>query len=185
MKNQILFPFLCALIAFTFMSCEVDIPDVDVEAPTFTFQISGPGINKTYDQDDDFSSFQLNLLENVNYTFTYTGADQGGVKKIRWQTPQDDIHTHSNLSPAGINIINLSPFSRILELEGNISNPLSGLVMNGKLKMADIPAYNSIAFKWRFFIQDFGGASGASNSTFAEMNMALVTSDQPIGEISF
>jgi len=48
---------LSLLLSF---SCETDIPETDTTLPTFSLKIDGDGFDRTFIQDDNFESKQLN-----------------------------------------------------------------------------------------------------------------------------
>ena len=178
MRLRLLTMFLLATAVIFLPGCETEIPEVDVTDPTFTFRIQGPGINKTYDQDTDFSAFQLNLKSNAQYNFTYFGSDDGGVEHVSWQadvlTPAD----FSDVVPEDVVITDLQ-LSTLLTIDGTINAPVSSLGMNGKLHTGS----GDIFGLWRFFVSDYGGQSGSPNEVYREMSVFL-TNSGPFGEQS-
>lgn len=82
---------LLLLIGLATIACETEIPETDVIPPEFTFRITGDGFEETFDQDTDFSSFQLNLREDAAYDFILTGSDADGLKRIEWYVAKDYI----------------------------------------------------------------------------------------------
>lgn len=176
MKHSLFSTLLLAGACMLLFSCEVDIPDIDTEDPEFAFLIQGPGINKTYTEETDFSSFQLNLKSNATYNFTYTGSDDGGVSSISWYvgTPM----TFEDVVPGDVTI---SPFQLgiLLNLVGDENDPVSGLGMAGDA----LTGAGNIVFQWQFLVRDYGGTGGPPNETSRTMNVAVFNSG-PFGEVS-
>lgn len=167
-------------VVFSLISCQIDIPEFDVTPPTFTFQIIGPGINRTYDQDSDYSNFQLNLQANATYNFVYSGSDAGGVKAINWQVPGDEYTHYTAINPSNATVTVHSPLSRTITLLGDINDPRNGLVMSGRFTTAQ----GNVAFNWNFSVKDYGGTTGTPNLILRTMGV-LITETGPFGQIDF
>lgn len=76
-------------------ACETEIPETDVDPPTFSIKITGDGFDETFDQDTDFDSFQLNLREGSEYTFLISGGDSGGLKRFEVYFAPDYIQMNT------------------------------------------------------------------------------------------
>ncbi|WP_378180401.1 hypothetical protein [Aquimarina sp. SS2-1] len=171
MKTVIVTKFkktLFALIALFCISCETDIPETDTNAPTFTFNISGDGFNQTFDQDDDFSSFQLNLRSDTEYSFIYSGGDAGGVKRISWQYPHDYIEFSTDI-PSPWESSTLTFLSSLIYWNGDATNPTTGNILAGKL----ITNGDGVSISFSFLVRDFGGLDGVSNTTERTLNIYI------------
>jgi len=68
-------------------------------------------------------------------------------------------------SPWTLNTI--SPLSRIIEWQGDSSNPLTSGIINGSF----IAKGDNISDIFRFYVSDFGGQSGTSNSVSKQLNI--------------
>lgn len=157
-----------SLLVIGFQSCETEIPITDTVDPAFNFQIIGDGFNRTFDQETDFSRFQLNLRENTAYQFTYTGTDDGGVELIQWQIDTADniiIETPIN-SPWTAR--DISPLSKMIEWRGFRNNPSTGNVLTGIFRT------NRTGFQvFRFYVRDFGGERGSSNTSNGTLDLSI------------
>ncbi len=151
-----------------FISCETDIPETDTTTPTFSFNISGDGFNRTFTQDDDFSSIQLNLRTDTTYDFIFSGADTGGVERISWQYPHDYIEFSEEI-PAPWETTTLTFLSSSIYWDGDPTNPTTGNILAGKL----VTNGESISISFSFLVKDFGGLDGSSNSIEKSMNIYI------------
>lgn len=180
MKTFKLFSPLVIFLASILISCDTSIPDVDNVPPTFAFTLNGPGINKTYTQETDFSVIQLNLKANSNYHFTFTGNDEGGVQEIEWLIPfHDEFMSFLNVTPEdAVHRAYIDPIASGLALVGSEDDPRSILIMSGSLNTG--PPHGGLL--WHLRVKDYGGAEGRSNLVFKEVSLFVVRED--IGEIS-
>ena len=78
-------------------ACETEIPETDVDPPTFSIKITGDGFDETFYQDTNFDRFQLNLREGAEYTFLISGGDTGGLKRFEVYFAPDYIQMNPNL----------------------------------------------------------------------------------------
>ncbi|MBC6999482.1 hypothetical protein [Cytophaga sp. FL35] len=147
-------------------ACETEIPETDVDPPTFSIQISGDGFDETFDQDTDFDSFQLNLREGSEYTFLISGADTGGLKRFEVYFAPDYIQMSPNLGGNWART-SLSALTDMLYWTGNASSPLTGTLLNGTF----IADGDSVSSPITFYLTDFGGSEGSSNATGASLNV--------------
>lgn len=154
------------LLIIASQSCDVDVPESDITPPKFSFNITGGGFNQTFDQDTNFSSFQLNLRQGATYNFVLSGGDPGGVKQIQWQYAHDYVEfTDPIPSPWVQNTT--SSLSSVINWYGERSDPLSGNILAGKM----IIEGNNIAHEFFFTVKDFGGESGDTNTISASLNI--------------
>lgn len=156
---------LFALI-FVIQSCETEIPEIDTEAPRFSFRITGDGFEHTFNQESDFRSIQLNLKEDAEYTFLLTGGDDGGLKRLEMYYAPDYIEMDANLSGSWQQT-SLSALTDLLFWDGNRSTPLTGTLLNGSFKANGDLGASEITF----YLTDFGGSEGSSNATSALLNI--------------
>ncbi len=154
------------LITTLFFSCEAEIPITDTTAPVFTFQITGDGFNRTFDQDTDFNSLQLNLRDDTPYDFTYTGADDGGVELIQLQMDTPEYIVLETAIPSPWTRTNLG-LSQMIEWRGDRNNPLTGNLINGRFRTNA----QLVSIAVRFYVRDFGGERRISNSSYGTLNL--------------
>ncbi len=163
--NRLLVALLTCLLA---IACETEIPETDVIPPEFTFQITGDGFSETFDQDTDFSSFQLNLREDTDYDFILSGSDVDGLKRIEWYLAHDYIELESEvISPWSVTAS--SALVDVVSWNGNRNNPVTGSILAGTFRTRG----NSIGVRMTFYLTDFGGESGRSNSSSGELNILI------------
>lgn len=156
-----------ALILFGLQSCETEIPPEDPTPPEFSFQITGEGVNYTFNQNTDFDNIKLNLKKDASYDFTFTGSDSGGVAHIQW-----------SILPGGYtNVVSSvpSPWVRTyandnehFRWSGDRSNPLTGSILSGRLTAP----YDRFRVVFRFVVTDFGGESRRPNTITKELNIS-------------
>ena len=146
---------LIVLLIVSLLSCETDIPETDTTPPEFSFRITGDGFVHVFNQDQDYSKIQLNLKNDAEYDFIYTGSDKGGVKLIQWQLPISDYIEFDSTIPDSWQD-NVSGLSRIIKWNGNSSNPLTGNILTGTFEANG----EFVSDTFRFFVSDFGGESG-------------------------
>lgn len=162
--------------AFLLTSCEVDVPDVDREAPTFAFRITGDGFDHTFQSEDDFDSFVLHLRRDYEYDFLFSGGDSGGLKDLRWlwfdsSSRGIEIDVPAEDRPNGWNVTSGGYVWYI----GDREDPRSGSIIAGTF----IPrnGYLSGMMDLEFFAQDFGGQSGDQN--YIEEKLKIVIGNHP------
>ncbi|AYN66761.1 hypothetical protein D1013_04880 [Euzebyella marina] len=160
---QILLALSLMMIA---QACETEIPETDVDPPTFSIKITGDGFNETFDQDTDFDSFELNLREGSEYTFLISGGDTGGLKRFEVYFAPDHIQMNPNLSGNWVHT-SLSTLTDMLYWTGNASSPLTGTLLNGTF----VAEGDSVSSPITFYLTDYGGSEGSSNVTSASLNV--------------
>ncbi len=168
-KNTLLkviryFPIL--FLSFIVVSCTVDVPDSDTVPPKFSFKITGDGFDQTFNQDTDFSSFQLNLKQGATYNFILSGGDGGGVKQIQWQYAHDYVEFTDPITSPWVQST-VSPLSSVINWFGERSNPVSGSILAGKIVIEG----NQVSHEFIFMVKDFGGESGNTNTIYASLNI--------------
>lgn len=160
--------FCISLLAIGIQSCETEIPLDDRTPPEFSFQITGPGVNYTFDQDFDYENYELNLKTGVTYDFTLTGSDQGGVRRIRWQ-----IRNKNNfiLQNEVSHPWNTSEFEQKLNIfwYGDEANPFTGNIFSESFRTDSSTSTNYFVFE----VDDFGGESGSPNTISKELRVDL------------
>lgn len=134
-------------------ACETEIPETDVDPPTFSIQITGDGFDETFDQDTDFDSFQLNVREGAEYTFLISGADTGGLKRFELYFQPGHIQMNPNLGGNWARTSS-SGLTDMLYWTGNASSPLTGTLLNGTF----IADGDSVSSPITFYLTDFGAA---------------------------
>lgn len=147
-------------------ACETEIQETDIDPPTFSIQITGDGFDETFDQDTDFDSFQLNVREGAEYTFLISGADTGGLKRFEVYFQPDYIQMNPNLGGNWART-SLTGLTDMLYWTGNASSPLTGTLLNGTF----IADGDSVSSPITFYLTDFGGSEGTSNTTGASLNV--------------
>jgi hypothetical protein len=172
------FNLLVAVCIALFISCETDIPEIDTTPPEFSFQITGDGFDRTFTQDDDFSSIQLNLKEGTSYNVLISGIDNGGVRRIQWELPLEylDLQTPVNTPWQE----NTSGFTTTISWNGDPSNPLTASLYSGTF----IASGDQVSIATYLRVEDFGGESGPPfNVTDASLNI-LIAAEQTTEVIS-
>lgn len=164
-------------ITLIFLSCETDIPETDTTPPKFTFNIQGDGFEHLFKSDSNYDSIQLNLKNGASYNFVYTGTDNGGVKLIQWQAPTSDYIEFESYIPDPWQD-QTTGLSRIISWQGDINNPLTGNILAGEFEANG----DSIIHSFRFYVSDFGGESGDSNSTSKELVIHIGNHDTELIE---
>lgn len=167
------FTFLCLIcMNLALAGCKTTIPATDTIPPEFTFQIRGDGFSHTFDQDTDFADIQLNLRNNTPYNFTLTGSDEGGVKQIRWQYAGDNLEFEDPIELPW-RVRDISFLTRIVEFNGDRDEPRTGGVLSGRFRVREVPNTTATSVAYKFWVRDFGGQDGATNTTFSELTILI------------
>lgn len=160
--------FLMLVISvFILQSCDTEIPTTDTEPPTFSFLLKGTGINRTFTQDDDFDSFQINLTADASYNFVYAAGDSGGLKLAQMQFPDDYVQFETEIPDSWTTWT--GGLSRYFTWLGDVSNPTTGTVLTGTFKVKG----NNVSLNMILGQTDFGGESGRSNATLRGLNIYI------------
>ncbi|WP_299900597.1 hypothetical protein [uncultured Aquimarina sp.] len=160
---------IVSIVIISFLiSCETEIPETDNTAPTFSFNISGDGFNRTFTQDDDFTSLQLNLRSDTTYDFIFSGADSGGVERISWQYPHDYIEFSTEI-PSPWETTSISFLSSLVYWDGNETNPLTGNIVAGKI----VTNGNAVSISFSFLVRDYGGLDSSANTITKSLNIYI------------
>ncbi|MBW1293977.1 hypothetical protein [Aquimarina litoralis] len=157
-----------ASVVILFISCETDIPETDTTIPSFSFNISGDGFNRTFTQDDDFTSLQLNLRTDTTYDFIFSGADSGGEERTPRLYPHDYIEFSTEIL-APWETTSVTFLSSLVYWDGNEANPTTGNILAGKL----VTNGDSVSISFTFLVRDFGGLDGTSNTITKSMNIYI------------
>lgn len=157
------------LMALVLSACSTTIPVTDNTPPRFSFQLRGDGFSQTFDQDTDFSNFQLNLRNGAVYNFTLTGADDGGVSLIRWQFAGDYLEFQEPVESPWV-ARDVTELTRIVEFAGDRDAPTTGSVLTGRLQIKGNRIGDSLtSVAYNFLVRDFGGQSGTVNTFSGEL----------------
>ncbi|MBJ2173221.1 hypothetical protein JBL43_03175 [Aureibaculum sp. A20] len=163
------------IIAFSFQSCDTEIPPTDTDPPNFSLKITGEGFDHIFNQDDDFSSFELNLTEDALYDFIFSASDPDGLKSAQMQFPGDHFEIETDLPTTWISRFN-NGISTSVTWRGDVNNPVTGAILNGKFRVSG----DNLAFGLLLDVRDYGGEAGTSNQTFAELNIDVGQQDTEI-----
>ena len=155
------------LILIGTQSCETDIPITDREPPKFSFQVTGDGLNHTFDQDTNFSSVTLMLRRGVTYNFIFTGSDQGGMDRMAWYTYHSGRVSIETTAESPWRFRNDDQWNSSLRWLGNRNNPLTGSAAAGTFTTQG--SGNHVNF--RFSLADFGGETGSPNNTWKDLQV--------------
>jgi len=166
--RNIILPMLI-IITFFCQSCDTEIPPTDTDPPTFAFRITGDGFERTFTQDDDFESFQLNLKDDQEYDFIYSPGDTGGLKTAQIHYITDYFELETDV-PAAWTLLSRGLSSTLL-WQGDVNNPFTGTILNGTFRVNR--DNDLVSFNIDFDVRDFGGESGSSNQTFKSLNILV------------
>lgn len=158
--------FTMAVSALFMGSCEIEeIPNRDTTPPGFTFRITGDGYDRTFDQNTDFDSFQLNFKRDQTYSVTLIATDAGGVQLVQWFTGGSSYFTPETTIAAPWTY--RTGLQSVVQWQGNRGNAYSGTIFEGNFKAEG----GNISALFKFYVSDFGGRNGAPNFTSKEMNV--------------
>ena len=168
---------LIKILAFsmiiTLASCRATIPESDTTAPTFRLKITGDGFDRTFTQNNDFNSFQLNLKSDTEYEFVFTVNDRGGVRRASMTYAREYVDVTSPL-PSTWTENSSSPLTNNLVWTGNRSDPYRIAQYAGKFRTSGDLVGSTIDIE----TSDFGGSSGlAGNSTNARLNIFVAVGE--------
>lgn len=166
MKNLLFISLLFFIV--TFSSCEVDVPDTDTTPPQFSFLIKGDGLNRTFDQDDDFTSFQLNLRNGASYDFVLIASDAGGLAQMTWQIVPEYYDFEDPIALPWTSTMT-SPLNRRIQWLGDRDNALTGTTLSGTFRVNG----QNVGNAFRFLAKDFGGRTGTPNTFSVELNLYI------------
>ncbi len=159
-------------------SCETDVPETDVTPPNFSFSIKGDGLNQTFNQDTDFTSFQLNLRNGAKFDFVLIASDAGGLAKMSWDLAAPENYVFDDPIELPWTSTEISPLTRRIEWVGDRNNPLTGTTLSGSFTIDG----SNIAGHFRFLVKDFGGSEGTPNQFYAELLLYVGDHDSEIIE---
>jgi len=172
MKSLHIYPFVI-ILALLLSACSTTIPETDDTSPRFSFQIRGDGFSHTFDQDTDFSNFQLNLKDGAVYNFTLTGADDGGVSLIRWQFAGDYLTFQEPVESPWV-VTDITELTKNVEFMGDRSGPLTANVLTGRIQIKGNRIGDPLtSVAYNFWVRDFGGQSGSVNTFSGELNILI------------
>ena len=156
MKRQIIITSL--LIAFMLTSCKTTIPTNDSIMPTLTVALSGDGVNindLTID-DIEFDTKAFYLKRNTQYTILFSGKDAGGVEKVTWEYPTNNITIIDPMPSNWSNDI-ASPGSTKIKSEGNSADPRSSILFSNKFTAQNNPGQDVTEILLKYTVKDFSG----------------------------
>lgn len=153
MKNLFL-NILILVVSISITSCDTDIPEIDTTPPTFSFKITGDGFDRTFTEDDDFSTIQLNLKEGTSYDILLSGVDNGGVRRIQLEIPSDYMNLQTPINSPWQE--NNSGFTKTISWNGSENNPVTANIFSGTF----IANGDQVSTSTYVRVEDFGGKSG-------------------------
>ncbi|MBK9793261.1 MAG: hypothetical protein IPP60_09195 [Sphingobacteriales bacterium] len=134
MKNQIINISICIFFTMAFVACKKQGPaTIDNIKPNLIFEVSG--VRKFFSDTDYTALGRLYLNPAINYNFTESINDTGGVKRIQVST--DSLLRLSNVvsvpdHTSNNAIVTGNPI-QIFEINGVESNPFTSFIMSGKM----------------------------------------------------
>ncbi len=158
--SNLLCLLLCVVTIGFLSSCEADIPAVDTQPPTVRFTILGNGINEIMENppqevyEGPGGIQYLDLSSGVSYDFTVIAADAGGVRKVSLRVPFDAV-----VEADGAATVSTMGLHQFITIEGDPSDPLTGLAISGSITLP-----RGLAFDFIPSALDYGGQNGTSNS---------------------
>ncbi|TVZ52185.1 hypothetical protein [Dokdonia sp. Hel_I_53] len=165
---------LCLAIS-CLIGCDTDIPETDNISPTFRFEIRGDGFSRVFTEEDEFDDFQLNLKAGASFTIMFSGADQGGLKRLQMEFPQEYFDFQTDIDSPWQTTTNT--FTRTIYWNGDRENPLTGYVFNGRFIASNDVGFPSIYLR----AEDFGGESGPPfNISEGTINISINNHDTEV-----
>ena len=166
---------IALLFATALISCDTDIPDTDTTPPTFRFEISGDGFTRAFTEEDNFEDLQLNLKSNATYDIVFSGGDQGGMRRLQMELPEDYVDFQSDIdSPWQTNT---SGLTKTIFWNGDADNPITGFVFTGRF----IASGESIITSFYLRAEDYGGQDGPPfNITEGTLNILIADQETAV-----
>ncbi|MFD2824264.1 hypothetical protein ACFS5M_11335 [Lacinutrix iliipiscaria] len=161
--------FWSLFICFLLFSCGTRIPETDNTPPTFSFQITGDGFQKTFTQEDLSTTYQLNMNENATFSIVFSGLDNGGISRATWEFSHREIELFGNVQEGWI-LRPISTFNNAIEFLGQSSTPVNAFVLNQRFGINE-DYFGSGVFRIR--VRDYGGASGTENLVSYEIQLSI------------
>lgn len=134
MRNSVTLSIL--LLSLSLTSCKTTIPDRDSVVPTIYFQLTGSGLSTgdvEITETFDFDNQALYLERNKTYNVLLSGKDSGGVSHITWELPNNGIVEIPDPIPSPWTDGAGSIGTRLLQVEGNRSDPRSSILLGTKI----------------------------------------------------
>lgn len=156
------------LLFLLFQNCTVDVPERDDRPPKFSFIINGDGLDRTFDQDDDFERLKLNLRIGQTYQFAYIVSDSGGLKQVSYEVVRAENFNFDSPIELPWRPIYVEHTRRVDWL-GDSENPLNGVVLQGSF---EVLGPSDVGF-FVFAASDYGGTTGARNSVFKTLTISV------------
>ncbi len=136
------------------IGCDTDIPETDSTPPTFRFEIRGDGFSRAFTDENEFNDFQLNLKDGASYTIIFSGGDQGGLKRLQMEFPEEYVDFQTSIDSPWQSTTN--GFTRTIYWNGDRNNPITGHLFNGTFIASGDGAFPSIYLR----AEDYGGEDG-------------------------
>ncbi len=158
MKNSIILGLLIVSISLT--SCKTTIPDRDTVIPGVAFNLYGNGISTGDIQITatfDFDNQALYLKRDLTYNILFSGTDSGGVSKVTWELPNSNIIQFPDPIPSSWIDRSGSIDTRILEANGNPSDPRSSILLGTKIIGHTLDNGGTENRDFKFTVIDFRG----------------------------
>lgn len=169
------------LLTFSLSSCETDVPETDIIAPTFSLKIMGDGFDRTFTQDDNFDNLQLNLRAGTSYNFILSGIDAGGVRQIQFQYSPSSTSITTPIPSAWTETNN--GFTSTIRFNGDRNNALTAQILSGTFTATTMGG-DLLIDTFYIRVEDFGGESGPPfNITEAVLTISIA--DHPTEVITF
>ncbi len=170
-----------ALISYSIISCETDVPDTDTIAPTFSLKITGDGFDRTFTQDDDLANLQLNLRAGTSYDFILAGVDNGGVRQIQFQYSPTSTPISSTIPSPWTESNN--GFTSTIRFNGDRNNAITAQILSGDFT-ATLGSEDMLFETFYIRVEDFGGESGPPFN-ITEGVLDIVIANHPTAVITF
>jgi hypothetical protein len=155
MKKSIILTALIVSLSLT--SCKTTIPTNDSIIPTLTVMFGGDGLsfNDLTIDDPEFDTKAVYLKRNVEYTILFSGKDDGGVKKITFTTPKENIMEFPEGIPSSWTEGFGTATTRVFTNEGDMSDPRSSMLFSAKFIPKNTPGESSESADLIFKVTDF------------------------------
>jgi hypothetical protein len=154
MKKPILITALLLSIIVT--SCKTTIPANDSIIPTLTVALTGDGVDLSDLTIDDieFDTKAFYLKRNTEYTILFSGKDAGGVKKVTWEFPKNNVEVLNPISSNWSEDLETATL-RSLKSEGNPMDPRSSILFSNDLIFRNQTSGSTESIEFNYTVTDF------------------------------
>lgn len=157
-----------SILCTTLLSCDTDIPETDTTPPTFRIEISGDEFTRAFTEEDNFDTFQLNLRSNTTYNIIFSGVDQGGVRRLQMELPDDYVDFQTGIEAPWQTTV--SGLTNTIYWNGDPENPITAYIFTGSF----VASGDNIGATIYMRAEDFGGEDGPPfNITDASLNISI------------